>query len=107
MKDRGSDLDMRLLLTSNLKKRLMRVAQELRLSLPETVLLAIATQLPNVERLEAYRPRGTKERDDGLEPSGADEPRPTRRRGGGPAEKQGTRTRPGGRGGIRKEKGPA
>jgi len=103
MKNRGTEVEMRLVLTSNLKKRLAQVARELRLSLPETVLLAIATQLPNVERPEAHRPQGKQDRDDGLMPKRVGECRPSRRPGGATAEEQGTVTRQGGRGENRKD----
>ena len=49
MKDRGAEKDIRLVLSRHLKKRLERVARQLQLTLPETVLLAIATRLPAVE----------------------------------------------------------
>lgn len=51
MKNRGAEKDVHLVLPGNLKKRLSRVARELRLSLPEAVHLAIATQLPRLQRL--------------------------------------------------------
>ena len=56
MKDRGAEQGLRLVLSRHLKKRLERVARALQLTLPETILLAIATRLPAVE---AAGPQGT------------------------------------------------
>ena len=56
MKDRGAEAGLRLVLSRAQMKRLERVARALQLTLPETILLAIATRLPAGE---AAGPQGT------------------------------------------------
>ena len=55
MKDRGAEAGLRLVLSRAQMKRLERVARALQLTLPETVLLAIATRLPALEPPEPCR----------------------------------------------------
>ena len=82
MKDRGAEKDIRLVLSRHLKKRLERVARQLQLTLPETVLLAIATRLPAVEAPGPQKAGSMADNCRSPESGGTDE---CRRPGGGAA----------------------
>lgn len=93
MKDRGAEKDIRLVLSRHLKKRLERVARQLQLTLPETVLLAIATRLPAVEAPGPQKAGSMADNCRSAESGGTDE---CRRPGGG-AARAASRRKGGGR----------